>query len=312
MTVGYLTAEACLRHDPGPGHPERRERLAAVHGRLEAAGLLAELARESAPQASFDLLTEVHPKEYVERVRAAIEAGAPYVDAPDANVGPGSFEAALASAGGAALAVDRVCEGTWQRAFAALRPPGHHAEESWAMGFCLFNNAAVAARRAQRRHGLERVAIVDWDVHHGNGTQHLFEADPTVFYASLHQYPHYPGTGARSERGRGDGEGATLNCPLAAGTGDTQWLAAFEDQVLPALDTFRPELVIVSAGFDAHRLDPLSDTSLSESAFARMTAGLVELSARHAKGRLISLLEGGYSLEGLALSAEAHVAALLG
>ncbi len=301
-----------MLHDTGAGHPERPARLAAVLSRLGASGLVAQLEREESPAASLDALLRVHPADYVQRVEARIAQGATWVDTPDANVGPRSFEAALGAAGAALHAVNRIATGVWRRAFVVARPPGHHAEESLAMGFCLFNNAAIAARAAQALPGIERVAIVDFDVHHGNGTQHIFERDPTVFYASLHQFPHYPGTGAASERGRGLGEGFTLNCPQAPGTGDRDWLTAFDDLVLPALDAFRPSWVIVSAGFDAHRLDPLSDTVVTEAAFAHMTRGLVEVSERHADGRILSLLEGGYSLEGLARSSEAHVSALLG
>ena len=195
-------------------------------------------------------------------------------------------------------------------AFVAARPPGHHAEEQTAMGFCLFNNAAIAARALQREHGIERVAILDWDVHHGNGTQHLFERDPSVFYASLHQYPHYPGTGAASERGLGEGAGATLNLPQAAGSGDREWLGALEDEALPALEDFDPGFLIVSAGFDAHVRDPLSATRVSTEAYAEMTRLVLALAQRFG-GKVVSLLEGGYDLEGLSASVEAHVGALV-
>jgi len=309
--VGWIASPQCDAHDPGPGHPERAERLAAIEARLVASGLAAQLERYAPEPAPRAALERVHPRAYLEHVERAIRSGATCVDSTDANVCPASFEAALAAAGGALLAVDGVLSGRWTRAFAGLRPPGHHAEEAFAMGFCLFNNAAVAARHAQAAHGLARVAIVDWDVHHGNGTQHLFEEDGSVFYASLHQYPHYPGTGAARERGRGAGAGTTLNCPQPAGSGDREWLAAFEGVVLPALEDFRPELVVVSAGFDAHRLDPLSQTRLSEESYAVMTRGLLELAERCAGGRLVSLLEGGYSLEGLAASVEAHVGELV-
>ena len=311
LPVGWIASPSCAAHDPGHGHPERSARLAAIEARLVGCGLAAELARCAPEPAPLAALERVHPRAYVEHVERAIRAGATCVDSTDANVGPSSFAAALAAAGGALLAVDGVLTGRWTRAFASVRPPGHHAEEAFAMGFCLFNNAAVAARHAQAVHGLARVAIVDWDVHHGNGTQHLFEDDGSVFYASLHQHPHYPGTGAARERGRGAGEGTTLNCPQPAGSGDREWLAAFEGKVLPALEDFRPELVVVSAGFDAHRLDPLSETLLGEESYAVMTRGLLEVAGRHAAGRLVSLLEGGYSLEGLAASVEAHVGELV-
>src|SRR5262245_21934620 len=203
-------------------------------------------------------------------------------------------------------------DGTWANAFVACRPPGHHAERDEAMGFCLFNNVAVAAAHLRAAHGLARVAILDWDVHHGNGTQHTFEADPSVFYASLHQRPWYPGTGAADERGVGAGEGATLNCPQSAGTGDREWLRTLEMQVIPALERFAPEFVLVSAGFDAHERDPLSYTQVTTEGFRRMTEVVQAFAVSRCGGRVVSLLEGGYELQALADSVEAHVSTLLG
>jgi len=228
----------------------------------------------------------------------------------DTSVSRDSWRAALLSAGGVLEACERVASGTWRNAFCALRPPGHHAERDRSMGFCLFNNVAVAARALRERHGIERVAILDWDVHHGNGTQHLFERDPSVLYASLHQWPLYPGTGAASERGVGDGEGTTVNRPMPAGSNDADWLGELEAHVLPAMEDFRPGFVLISAGFDAHRLDPLASVALTEDGYAAMTRRLVELAARTAGGRLVSVLEGGYHLEALASSVEAHVGEL--
>jgi acetoin utilization deacetylase AcuC-like enzyme len=229
---------------------------------------------------------------------------------PDTGVVPESDHVAKLAAGGACLAVDKVVRGEVDAAFCAVRPPGHHAERAEAMGFCLFNSVAVAAEHARRAHGLERVAILDWDVHHGNGTQHLFERDPNVFYLSIHQYPHYPGTGSSRERGEGEGEGATLNAPMPAGTGDSEWLAVIEGSFTKAIDEFRPELVLISAGFDAHLEDPLSSTRVTEAGYTRMTQIVKDWAARHAGGRLVSLLEGGYNLDALARSVEAHLIAL--
>ena len=310
MTVGLVTSPLCLAHDTGPGHPECAARLGAVLDRLASDGLRAELDEHTASRAPVAALERVHPSAYVEHVRATIAAGSRFVDSSDANVSRGSYDAALASAGGVLDATERVLSGAWSTAFVATRPPGHHAEESFAMGFCLFNSVVIAARAAQAA-GCERVAIVDWDVHHGNGTQHLTEHDPTLFYASLHQFPHYPGTGAQTERGVGDGEGSVLNCPQPPGSGDREWLGAFEDRVLPAVEAFAPDLVLVSAGFDAHRLDPLSQTRVETDAFRRLSEGLLEVAGRTCGGKLVAVLEGGYSLEGLAASASAHVGALL-
>jgi len=310
--TGLVTSPACLRHDPGPGHPERAERLIALLERLERCGLRAELDEREAPAAPLEALERVHPRRYVERLRSRIAGGASWVDTPDANVSAHSLEAALAAAGGALCAVDAVAAGDWKNAFVAARPPGHHAEEDLAMGFCLLNSVAIAARHLQAEHAIERVAIVDFDVHHGNGTQHLFEEDASVFYASLHEHPLYPGTGAASERGRGAGAGATLNCPMPPGSGDAEWLSAFEGRVLPALEDFEPGFVLVSAGFDGHARDPLSSTRLSEQAYASMTRELAALAARSCAGRLVTLLEGGYDLEGLARSCAAHVGELVG
>jgi len=278
--------------------------------RVEAAGLLAAFElHEPEPLAPEDTLT-VHSEAHLENVRRSCESAPRAIDG-DTSVSAGSWDAALRAAGGIVQACERVREREWSRAFCAVRPPGHHAERERAMGFCLFNNVALAAARL-RSAGIERVAIVDWDVHHGNGTQHLFETDPSVFYASLHQWPLYPGTGALEERGRGDGEGATLNCPLPAGAGDADWLRAFETRVLPALDDFRPGFVLVSAGFDAHRLDPLAGTSLTIEAYREMTRALLRVADEHAGGRFVSVLEGGYHLEALADCVETHVGELAG
>ncbi len=256
------------------------------------------------------LLARVHDAAHIETVESAVALGARVLDEGDTHISAGSFRAALAAAGGAVRAVDGVLEGTWENAFVAVRPPGHHAERAQALGFCLFNNAAIAAAHLREARGLSRVAILDWDVHHGNGTQHLFESDPTVFYASIHQWPLYPGTGRADERGIGAGEGTTLNSPQPPGAGDREWLQSWEETILPAVEAFRPDFLIVSAGFDAHARDPLAQTRLTTGAFAAMTESARELSRRCCGGRLVSLLEGGYDLDALAESVEAHLSAL--
>jgi len=310
--TGLVSDPRFLLHEPGQGHPERPERLLALLARLERSGLRSQLDEVAATSVSIETIERVHARGHAERIDRAAAAGEDAVDSPDANLSLQTHDVARLAAGGALAAIGHVMSGEWQNAFVAARPPGHHAEENLAMGFCFFNNVAIAARELQAQHGIERVAIVDWDVHHGNGTQHLFDADPSVFYASLHQYPHYPGTGAESERGRGHGEGATLNCPLSAGTGDHEWLDAFERKVLPAIDAFAPQFVLISAGFDAHRRDPLSSTLVGEETYGRMTELLLGLANTHANGRVVSILEGGYDLEGLSASVEKHVAALVG
>jgi acetoin utilization deacetylase AcuC-like enzyme len=303
------------RHDTGPGHPERPGRIDAIERRLESSGIAQDAsrtARVEALAADTAWIERVHDPVYVRGVEVAIARGARVLDEGDTRVSAGSLRAALAAAGGAVRAVEGVVRGTWRNAFVGVRPPGHHAERSLAMGFCVFNNAAVAAAHARDPLGLglDRVAILDWDVHHGNGTQHIFERDPSVFYASIHQWPLYPGTGRATERGIGEGEGATLNCPQEPGSGDKEWLTALETRVFPAIEAFRPQLLILSAGFDAHERDPLAQARVTTSGFRRMTEGALEVAERCCEGRVVSLLEGGYDLEALAESVEAHVGAL--
>jgi len=304
--TGLVFHPIFLRHDTGAGHPERPDRLRAVTARIAESGLGDEVIQHEPAAALPEVVARVHDSSVIDRARRGSEAGSAVLDGGDTVVSADSYEAALVAVGGAIEAVDRVLDGTWTNAFAACRPPGHHAERDRSMGFCLFNNIAIAAEHARER-GVERVAIVDWDVHHGNGTQHSFDDRADIFYASLHQWPWYPGTGAASEKGTGQGRGATLNLPLPGGSGDREYLRAFEETLIPALHDFDPGLVLVSAGFDAHVLDPLSSTRVTADAFARMTRLLREL----AGGRLVSLLEGGYDLEGLAASVEAHLAELI-
>ncbi len=308
--TGFVAHADQERHDTGPGHPERAARHRAIVERIGASGLAAHLDRVDAVPVDPDRLLLVHDAAHVAEVQRAIASGARLLDDGDTRVSAGSWRAALLAAGGALDAVDRVMDGRWRNAFVAARPPGHHAERGHAMGFCAFNNVAVAAAHLRRHHGLERVAIVDWDVHHGNGTQHAFESDPSVYFASLHQWPLYPGSGLADERGIGAGLGATRNCPLPPGSGDREWLNAFEDVVLRDLEAFAPQFVIVSAGFDAHADDPLGQTELTTSAYARMTSLLAQYTREHCVGRLVLVLEGGYDLDALAASVEAATAEL--
>jgi len=234
------------------------------------------------------------------------------LDSPDTGICPESFEVALLSVGGVLTAIDRIMEGEVERAFCAIRPPGHHAERERAMGFCIFNNVAIGARYLQERYAIERVLIIDWDTHHGNGTENAFLTDPTVFYASIHQYPHYPGTGARLDKGVGEGEGYTLNIPLPAGSGDKEYIAAFQDILLPTAHAFSPQFILLSAGFDAHRDDPLSGMFLTEDGFEELTHLILELAQKNCQGRLVSVLEGGYNLIALSRSVERHLFVLRG
>jgi acetoin utilization deacetylase AcuC-like enzyme len=243
----------------------------------------------------------VHTREHIEGIKRKCESGGGPLDDGDTHVVRESFDVAMLAAGAVATAIDRVLGGENSAAFCAVRPPGHHAESDMVMGFCLFNSAAIGARHAQLKHGVERVAILDWDVHHGNGTQHIFESDPTVLYISTHQYPYYPGTGARSEKGVGKGEGFTLNCPLPAGTGEEKYVAVFKEEIVPALQRFKPGLLIISAGFDAHRDDPLGGMRLTADSFGLLT-DLVKGIAP-----IVSVLEGGYHLDALAKSVERHL-----
>jgi acetoin utilization deacetylase AcuC-like enzyme len=306
MTTLLYTHEACLGHDPGPHHPESPARLEAVLAAL-AAPAFAKLERREAPAATMAQIALVHPSPFAERLLAAVpKQGYAALDA-DTVLSPGSGAAALRAAGAAIAAVDAVIASETRNAFCAVRPPGHHAEPRHAMGFCLFNNVAIAAQHARQVHGLARVAVVDFDVHHGNGTQAAFEDDANLFYGSTHQMPLYPGTGAASERGVGN----IVNVPLRPMSGSEEFRRAFTLTILPALDAFRPELVIVSAGFDAHRADPLAELMLVEADYAWCTERLLEIARAHAKGRVVSSLEGGYDLDALAASTAAHVAALM-
>ncbi|MCI0598574.1 MAG: histone deacetylase family protein [Beijerinckiaceae bacterium] len=307
MTTLLLSHPAYALHDTGPHHPERPDRIRAI---LQALGgeHFVMLHRADAPIVDRAALLRVHPARYIDAIEAAGQKrGKVYLD-PDTVMSESSYEAIARSAGGAALAVEKVMTGGAKNAFVAMRPPGHHAGMASPMGFCFFNNAAIAARHAQAAHGAERVAILDFDVHHGNGTQEIFWSDPSVLYASTHQMPLFPGTGGDSECGD---YGTIVNVPLSAGDNGARFRAELDQKVLPRIDEFRPDMIVISAGFDAHGRDPLGGLNLVEDDFAWATARVMEIAEKRAKGRIVSVLEGGYDLEGLSRSVAAHVLTLM-
>ena len=307
MTTLLISHPACLEHINPPDHPERPDRLRAIEQVLGQERFQF-LSREQAPRASFETIALCHSEHEIAEIQhRAPKEGLVHIDA-DTSMSPGSLEAMLRSAGGALAATDAVMTGAAQNAFVATRPPGHHAESQRPMGFCFFNNVAIAARYAQRKYGISRAAVIDFDVHHGNGTQEIFWADPSVMYCSTHEMPLYPGTGARSERGERD---TIVNAPLRAGDGGAQFREAFETTILPRLTSFAPELVMISAGFDAHFRDPLANLNLRAEDYRWVTQKLMELADGTAGGRVVSVLEGGYDLQGLAESVGAHVTALM-
>ncbi|MCK8780660.1 histone deacetylase family protein [Rhizobium sp. NTR19] len=308
MTTRLYEHKIFLEHRTPEGHPERADRLRSLNIALEHPNF-ADLDRKEAPQANEDSVLLAHPEDYLRSVMRAIpEEDTVRQIESDTYVSPKSLQAALTGVGGAMAAVDDVLTGQVDNAFVAARPPGHHAEKNKFMGFCLFNNAAIAARYAQQKYGVERVAIVDWDVHHGNGTQDIFWNDPSVLFCSTHQMPLYPGTGAKDETGT---KNNIVNAPLSPDTGSEHFHEAFKSRVLPALDNFRPDFLIVSAGFDAHHRDPLAQINLVGNDFDWATGRLMEIAGKYAGNRLVSLLEGGYDLEGLAESAGMHISRLM-
>jgi acetoin utilization deacetylase AcuC-like enzyme len=307
MSTLLITHPASLDHLTPMGHPERPDRLRAIERVLEDEKFQT-LAREQAPAAPAETIALCHPMDYIEEIReASPQQGMVRLDA-DTSMSPGSFEAAIRAVGGAVLAVNEVVAKRADNAFSAMRPPGHHAETAKPMGFCFFNSAAIAARHARQHHGLGHVAVVDFDVHHGNGTQEIFWTDPSVMYCSTHEMPLYPGSGAASECGKHNN---IVNAPLSAGDGGTEFREAFETVILPRLRSFKPDLIVISAGFDAHIRDPLANLNLTEPDFGWVTRKLMEVADQTAEGRVVSVLEGGYDLEGLSKSVAAHVTALM-
>mgnify|MGYP003636809800 CR=1 FL=1 len=312
MPTGLLTDPIFQEHDTGPGHPESALRLKSVRSALHEAGFHDRTTPLSLRKASLEELALAHDPGYVALARKEIEAGARQLSTGDTIVSRKSFEVAQNAAGGVMNAIDAVFQCEVDNAFCAMRPPGHHATHDRGMGFCVFNHIAIGARYAQKKYGIERVAIVDWDVHHGNGTQDIFWTDPSVFYFSTHQYPWYPGTGTRQEDGDGLGQGTILNAPFPAGTGMKDLSLAFTKGFLPAMRKFEPELILISAGFDSRIGDPLGKFRLEDDDFAELTKLVLEAATASADGRVVSVLEGGYRVAGLISATNSHLGALLG
>jgi len=310
--TGYLYSDLYLDHDSGEGHAESPQRLTAIRERISQEEWYSTLLKLQPIEADLDRVALVHSTEYIELVRRECESGVTRLSTGDTNISPASFSVALAGVGGVVSAVDRVMAGEAKNAFCALRPPGHHASAERGMGFCLFNNVAIAARHAQEKHGVERVLIADWDVHHGNGTQDTFYEDGTVFFMSTHQSPLYPGTGMTDETGEGPGEGLTMNRPFSPGAGNEEIIGAFRNDLLPAAREFRPDLTLISAGFDSRIDDPLGSFTVDDEGFRELTRVMLEIADVSGEGRLVSVLEGGYNPSGLASAVAAHVEELMG
>lgn len=309
--TGIVVSEAYLEHLTGDGHPEQPARVTAIVERLETEGLLARARRIEPRAATDEAILRCHAAEYLRIATEDVADGAKHLSTGDTQISARSLDIARLAAGGVMVAVDAVVKGDVRNAFAVVRPPGHHATPKRGMGFCLFNSIAIAARHAQATHGIDRVLIADWDVHHGNGTQDIFAEDGSVLFFDTHQHPLYPGTGLATETGRGAGAGLTINCPFPAGSGRKEIVGAFREILLPAAERFKPELVLVSAGFDSRIDDPLGSFALADEDFAELTSLLVGIADEHARGRLVSTLEGGYALSGLASAAASHVRALM-
>jgi acetoin utilization deacetylase AcuC-like enzyme len=311
--TGFLYDHRYLLHDTGLYHPEMAERLEMIYQGIEAAGILSNLKRISAKRAQIKWVEAVHTKEYIRRFEEVCLSGHRCLDHEDNQMCVDTYETALLAVGGIIETLDMVMTGELDNAFCAVRPPGHHAEKDQAMGFCYFNNVAIGARYLQAEYAVDRVGIIDFDVHHGNGTQHIFEDDASVFYYSIHQHPSfaYPGTGREFEQGRGSGQGFTINSPVLPGQSDDEYRSLFEKELFPSLDKFKPEVLLVSTGFDAHEDDEMSDINLTTEGYTWAIRTLLQLAERHCAGRLISVLEGGYCLARLPELAANHVLALL-
>jgi acetoin utilization deacetylase AcuC-like enzyme len=312
MKTGFHYDPVYLQHDTGMGHPECSERLSATMQYLKEQSFFNDLQSIAGRSADLQWIETIHDQNYIQRAKITCNSGIPFLDSMDVSVSKQSFDIALQAVGSAMALADQIVSGKIDNGFALIRPPGHHAEHTMALGFCLFNNVAILARYLQQQLGMDKIMILDWDVHHGNGTQHTFEDDPSVLYISTHQYPYYPGTGAWYETGSGRGEGATLNCPMAAGSGDREYEVAFMEKIIPRIDHFHPEMIIISAGFDAHINDPLGNINLSTEFYGWMTEVLLEKADKYSEGRLVSLLEGGYNLKMLPRCIAEHIKTLSG
>ena len=309
--VGFVYDPRYLGHEMGRSHPESPERLRAICSRLQSSGTWTQLHQLSPRRAERQWIELIHDPAYVDSLeRRSPKDGYASLD-PDTSMSPGTLEAAYLATGGALVAVDAMMKGDIDQAFCAVRPPGHHAEADRAMGFCFLNTVAIAARYVQQHYGIKRVLIVDWDVHHGNGTQHAFYEDATVLFFSTHQFPYYPGTGGATETGEGPGKGLTINVPFSGGQGDEEYQEVFQNVLVPAADQFQPEFVIISAGFDAHQDDPLASMDLTAQGYVELTRIVASIAENHSRGRILACLEGGYHLQALAESVDQHIQSLL-
>lgn len=309
--TGLVYDDIFLEHKTPAGFPERPERLTAIIDRLENKKMLAQLVRLNYSPDGLKWIGTIHSKEYINRVKKSCEEGVGHIDSLDVPVSGRSYEAAVAAAGGGLAAVNAVMSEKVRNAFCSVRPPGHHSVRNQAKGFCIFNNIAITARYIQKQYNLKKILIVDWDVHHGNGSQDAFYDDANVLYFSIHRYPFYPGSGSKEERGVGKGLGYTINVPEAAGAGDKEYEKVFEEILRPAAAAFKPDFVLISAGFDAHINDPLGGMAVTAEGFGELTRIVKEIAERNCRGRIVSLLEGGYDLDGLARSVEAHLQTLM-